>query len=156
MMAVQTLAALSGRRLPNAGFQQRCSAVSRQRMHSRVQCPPRHRLAASHRVVQAAAADGVAVTLTLPCGTELAMPKAALVIGSAADADVRLEGSNIAPQHVRLEHKGGRLFCTALSGDPDLLLSATHCWLDGVELRPGVRGSKHVSSVARPTRHMPS
>ncbi|EFN58546.1 hypothetical protein CHLNCDRAFT_140654 [Chlorella variabilis] len=68
----------------------------------------------------------------------MAMPQAALVIGSAADADVQLEGSNVAAQHARLEWRGGRLFCTATSGDPDILLAPTHCWLDGVELRPGV------------------
>jgi hypothetical protein len=66
------------------------------------------------------------------------MPQAALIIGSAEDADLQLQGSNIAAQHARLEHKGGRLFCTALGGDPDLLLAPTHCWLDGVELRAGV------------------
>ena len=34
--------------------------------------------------------------------------------------------------------QGGRLFVTALTGDPDLLLAPTAVWLDGVELRPNV------------------
>lgn len=76
--------------------------------------------------------------LTLPSGTTLAMVQATVVVGSAPDADLQLEGSNVAAQHTRLEWRGGRLFATALSGDPDVLLAPTHCWLDGVELRPGV------------------
>lgn len=41
-------------------------------------------------------------------------------------------------QHARLERKGGRVFCTALAGDADDLLSDTHTWLDGSQLRHGV------------------
>ncbi|PRW56301.1 hypothetical protein C2E21_5063 [Chlorella sorokiniana] len=98
------------------------------------------RRAAQLRVAAAAAAGGSAppVKLELPGGTTVAMPSSSLVLGSAADADLQLEGSGVAAQHARLEWKGGRLFCTALSADPDLLLAPTNCWLDGVELRPGV------------------
>jgi hypothetical protein len=41
----------------------------------------------------------------------------------------------VQPQHARLERKGGRLFCVALSGDADDLLSDTHTWLNGSQLR---------------------
>ena len=99
----------------------------------------RRAVAVALRPLAAAAAAGPAVTLILPDSSSLPMPQAVLVIGSTADADLQLQGSNIAAQHARLEHKGGRLFCTALGGDPDLLLASTHCWLDGVELRAGVR-----------------
>lgn len=78
------------------------------------------------------------VTLTLPNGTCVAMPQAVVMIGSSSDADLRMEGANIAPSHARIEFKGGRLFCTALAADTDALLAPTHCWMDGVELRPGV------------------
>lgn len=40
-------------------------------------------------------------------------------------------------EHARLEFKGGRLYCTALTGDPDQLLSSTRAWLNGAEMRPG-------------------
>lgn len=150
------------------------------------------RLVAGRRAAQlrvAAAAGGGAappVTLQLAGGTQVAMPSSSLVVGSAADADLQLEGSGVAAQHARLgavaglgglgccsaggpqriiagphtaasamanpcafqscethppaaaEWKGGRLFCTTLSADPDMLLAPTNCWLDGVELRPGV------------------
>lgn len=66
------------------------------------------------------------------------MPRASLIIGSSEDADLQLQGSDIAATHAKLEYKGGRLYCTALGGDPDLLLSPTACWMGGVELRPGV------------------
>lgn len=66
------------------------------------------------------------------------MPAAAVVVGSSGEADLQVQGTNVAAQHARLEYKSGRLFCTALAADPDLLLAPTHCWLDGVELRPGV------------------
>ncbi|PSC71612.1 hypothetical protein C2E20_5080 [Micractinium conductrix] len=79
------------------------------------------------------------VALTLPDGSSVAMPQAAIVVGSGADAGLQLPASpNLAPAHARLEFKSGRLFCTALAADPDALLAPTHCWLDGVELRPGV------------------
>lgn len=41
-------------------------------------------------------------------------------------------------QHAQLECKGGRVFCTALAGDPDDLLSDTHTWLNGSQLRHNV------------------
>lgn len=66
------------------------------------------------------------------------MPRASLIIGSSEDADLPMQGSDIVATHAKLEYKGGRLYCTALGGDPDLLLSPTACWMDGVELRPGV------------------
>ncbi|KAL4443014.1 hypothetical protein ABPG77_008505 [Micractinium sp. CCAP 211/92] len=66
------------------------------------------------------------------------MPQAAMVVGSSAEADLQVQGPSVAAQHARLEWRSGRLFCTALAADPDLLLAPTHCWLDGVELRPGV------------------
>ncbi|KAL4457751.1 hypothetical protein ABPG75_012616 [Micractinium tetrahymenae] len=102
-----------------------------------------HRLQAGGTFVAAAAAGDQAgaappVKLTLPDGTSLGMPQAAVVVGSSGDADLQVQGANVAAQHARLEFKCGRLFCTALAGDPDLLLAPTHCWLDGVELRPGV------------------
>ena len=131
------------------------------------------------------------VALTLPDGSSVAMPQAAIVVGSGADAGLQLPASpNLAPAHARLEFKSGRqafrvsptycvvrraapstlmfapvvpplhqcnckpsvsrpagllpprrLFCTALAADPDALLAPTHCWLDGVELRPGVSAS---------------
>lgn len=130
-----------------------CSAVPapsapRLRRPQRGQLQPRRqqrRLAAARRgLPPAAAASGgrppsaPPVSLTLPDGTQVAMAQAALVIGSAADADLQLQGAHVAAQHARLDFKGGRLFATALSGDPDVLLAPTHCWLDGVELRPGV------------------
>jgi hypothetical protein len=41
----------------------------------------------------------------------------------------------VQPQHAQLERKGGRLFCVAFAGDADDLLSDTHTWLDGSQLR---------------------
>lgn len=106
--------------------------------HAVLEAGGRRQRAAARAAAGGGKAAAPPVTLTLPCSTSMAMPQAALVIGSAADADVQLEGSNVAAQHARLEWRGGRLFCTATSGDPDILLAPTHCWLDGVELRPGV------------------
>jgi hypothetical protein len=42
-------------------------------------------------------------------------------------------------EHAKLEWRGGRLYCTALAGDPDDLLAPTAAWIDGSELRPGVQ-----------------
>lgn len=66
------------------------------------------------------------------------MPKPVVVVGCQAQADVKLVGQQVDAEHAKLELKGGRLFCTALSGDPELLLSPTRCWLDGSEMRAGV------------------
>lgn len=108
---------------------------------SRARLAGRRRTAALAPVAAAGASGGGAtppVKLTLPDGSTLAMPQAAMVVGSSAEADLRVEGPGVAAQHACLEWRSGRLFCTALAADPDLLLAPTHCWLDGVELRPGV------------------
>jgi hypothetical protein len=78
------------------------------------------------------------------------MPRASLIIGSSEDADLQLQGSDIAATHAKLEYKGGRLYCTALGGDLDLLLSPTACWMDGVELRPGVGSICAVAAAMTP------
>lgn len=44
--------------------------------------------------------------------------------------------SAVAEAHAKLEHKSGRVFCTALLGE--FMTDSTLTWIDGTELRPGV------------------
>lgn len=43
----------------------------------------------------------------------------------------------VAEEHACIEVKNGRLYCTALVGDPDYFLDDTFTWLNDSELRPG-------------------
>jgi hypothetical protein len=63
----------------------------------------------------------------------------AITIGTADGCGLRMTGESIADKHARVFHKGGRMFCRALLGDPDDLRSATHTWiLPDTHLRAGV------------------
>lgn len=48
-----------------------------------------------------------------------------------------LTGFSVAEEHACIEVKKGRLYCTALIGDPDYFLDDTFTWLNDSELRPG-------------------
>lgn len=72
------------------------------------------RPAARLSVAAAAAAGGSSgspppVALQLAGGTQVAMPTSKMVLGSAADADLQLEGSGVAAQHAKL----GAVACLA-------------------------------------------
>lgn len=84
------------------------------------------------------AASGIDVTLACPDGTAIPIAKDVFTVGSASDADLRVTNSAVEQRHAQLERKGGRVFITALAGDPDDLLSDTHTWLNDSELRHGV------------------
>ena len=60
-----------------------------------------------------------------------------VIVGSAAHADMKLEGPNVGAEHARIAQKRGGVFCTALQGDEDDLSSNTHTWIDGCEIRKG-------------------
>ena len=125
-------------RLPRALHQQQHHHHQLQHQQQPQQQQQRRR-----RAPAVVAAAGPAVALVLPDGERLALPSKSLTIGSSSSssessADLQLSGPGVAPEHVRLELRGGRLFAQALTGDPELLLSPTAVWLDGVELRAGV------------------
>ena len=44
----------------------------------------------------------------------------------------------VAEEHACIEVKAGRLYCSALVGDPDNFLDETRTWLNDSELRPGI------------------
>lgn len=84
--------------------------------HSRPRAPGRlhaRRRAAQLRVAAAAGGSAPPVTLQLAAGTQVAMPTSILVLGSAAEADLQLEGSGVAAQHARLGAVGASLACDA-------------------------------------------
>ena len=49
----------------------------------------------------------------------------------------------MAAEHACIEVKAGRLYCSALVGDPDNFLDETHTWLNDSELRPGTTDFQH-------------
>ena len=53
----------------------------------------------------------------------------------------------VSEEHACIEIKAGRLYCTALVGDPDNFMDATFTWVNGSELRPG---TKYFSSLFFP------
>lgn len=46
--------------------------------------------------------------------------------------------SAVTEEHACIEVKAGRLYCSALVGDPDNFLDETRTWLNDSELRPGI------------------
>ncbi|DBA66928.1 TPA: hypothetical protein ACH3X2_002044 [Trebouxia sp. C0005] len=58
-------------------------------------------------------------------------------IGTAGGSDLLLEAQQVAEEHACIEVKAGRLYCSALVGDPDNFLDETRTWLNDTELRPG-------------------
>lgn len=88
--------------------------------------------------VAAAAAAGGEVTLTSPSGSLSTLSGSSYTVGSSGDSDIPISGSNCQADHARLEHTNGRVYCTALAGDPDDFLCSTFTWLNGNELRRGV------------------
>ena len=44
----------------------------------------------------------------------------------------------VAEEHACIELRKGRLYCTALVGDPDNFMDDTFTWLNDSEIRPGL------------------
>lgn len=79
------------------------------------------------------------VSVRTPSGARLKLSKDTWTVGSSQGADLVVQGPQVLAEHAKLEWRGGRLYCTALAGDPDDLLAPTAAWIDGSELRPGVQ-----------------
>jgi len=58
-------------------------------------------------------------------------------VGSAGGSDLLLHGKQVAEEHACIELRKGRLYCTALVGDPDNFMDDTFTWLNDSEIRPG-------------------
>lgn len=58
------------------------------------------------------ATGGASVVLTQPNGSSINLHKDAFTVGTAAAADIRIEGGNCEAEHALIERKSGRVFCT--------------------------------------------
>ncbi|KAA6425567.1 MAG: hypothetical protein FRX49_04464 [Trebouxia sp. A1-2] len=65
-------------------------------------------------------------------------------IGTAGGSDLLLEAQQVAEEHACIEVKAGRLYCSALVGDPDNFLDETRTWLNDTELRPGDQSEQYI------------
>lgn len=81
--------------------------------------------------------SSVQVTLQTPSGQQKTIKKDFFSIGTAGGSDLLLEAQQVAEEHACIEVKAGRLYCSALVGDPDNFLDETRTWLNDSELRPG-------------------
>lgn len=81
--------------------------------------------------------SSVQVTLQTPSGQQKTLQKDFFSIGTAGGSDLLLTAQNAAAEHACIEVKAGRLYCSALVGDPDNFLDETRTWLNDSELRPG-------------------
>ena len=61
-----------------------------------------------------------------------------------------------AAEHACIEVKAGRLYCSALVGDPDNFLDETRTWLNDSELRPGNTPFQHSTYTDVPAFHSTS
>ena len=78
-------------------------------------------------------------SLALACHQPFGEVQGETTVGADQACDMTLSGSNIEPEHARIFPRSGRLFCRALTGDPDDFKGATRTWiLPDTELRPGV------------------
>ncbi|KAI8467523.1 MAG: hypothetical protein J3K34DRAFT_370257 [Monoraphidium minutum] len=77
-----------------------------------------------------------AFTLHADGGAPVQFDKPSVVVGSGADADVRLGGSGVEPRHATFTQKGKQLFLTALVGES--VFDDSRTWVDGSEARPNV------------------
>ncbi|DBB01864.1 TPA: hypothetical protein ACH3X1_000470 [Trebouxia sp. C0004] len=84
-----------------------------------------------------AGGSSVQVTLQTPSGQQKTIKKDFFSIGTAGGSDLLLEAQQVAEEHACIEVKAGRLYCSALVGDPDNFLDETRTWLNDSELRPG-------------------
>lgn len=84
-----------------------------------------------------AGSSSVQVTLQTPSGQQRTIQKDFFSIGTAGGSDLLLEAHQVAEEHACIEVKAGRLYCSALVGDPDNFLDETRTWLNDSELRPG-------------------
>ena len=55
---------------------------------------------------------GASPVLTQPSGSSINLHKDAFTVGTAAAADIRIEGGNCEAEHALIERKSGRVFCT--------------------------------------------
>eukprot|EP00884_Botryococcus_braunii_P006379 jgi/Botrbrau1/15742/Bobra.4_1s0110.1 len=62
-----------------------------------------------------------------------------ITIGSTISADLCIEHPKVATIHAEIEERRGRVFCTALSSEEEILLADTWTWLQGNHLRRGVQ-----------------
>jgi len=59
------------------------------------------------------------------------------VVGSEATAGLQVGVEGVVAEHAKLMKRNGRLFCTALVGDGDMMAD-TRTWLNANQLRSGV------------------
>ena len=146
--AAMALAALPPAPLP------RCTVA-----HSRPRAPLRlhaRRRAAQLRVAAVAGGSAPPVTLQLAAGTQVAMPTSTLVLGSAAEADLQLEGSGVAAQHARLGAVGESLDCDAVEQKPGAWVQRTcrlplsEAYVTSCPTRPAVQSGRVAACSAPP------
>ena len=109
-----------------------------QRSLARPQCPlcslPRRAGSCRRALAVSAAAQRVVLQPTPRCKSlakAAELTQATFVVGSGAEAQVRVADAAVAAQHVRFDWRAGRLFVTDLESS-----GGTH--FDGVCIRPGV------------------
>ncbi|KAL3158804.1 hypothetical protein ABBQ32_011531 [Trebouxia sp. C0010 RCD-2024] len=89
-----------------------------------------------HRTRQITA-KAVHFTLQTPAGNKTPVQKDFFSIGTGGGSDLLLDGQKVEQEHACIESKSGRLYLSALVGDPDNFRDETRTWLNDSELRPG-------------------
>lgn len=80
-----------------------------------------------------------ALRFTDSSGREMAFDKDTVTVGSAPDCDLCVPSTtNVGAQHAAVTNRDRRVWCKALSGDPEDLLSDTFVWVNGNHCRPTV------------------